>query len=63
VRHEGYDIELMAAQVFGEMPAVPAGLNAPLAPAFSAPRAAAAVAAAPPPAAESEKTPGSILGL
>ena len=36
VRHEGYDIELMAAQVFGEMPAVPAGLSAPLAPAIAA---------------------------
>lgn len=67
VRHEGYDIELMAAQVFGEMPAVPAGLNAPLAPAIAAPREAEpprppapAVTAPPPPA---EGKPGSILGL
>ncbi|HEX7314838.1 MAG TPA: hypothetical protein VF297_13005 [Pyrinomonadaceae bacterium] len=60
VRHEGYDIELMAAQVFGEMPAVPAGLHAPLAPAISAPRE---TAPQPPPPAAQEKTPGSILGL
>jgi hypothetical protein len=39
VRHEGYDIELLAAQVFGEMPAVPEGLRAPLAPAIAAPQA------------------------
>lgn len=59
VRHEGYDIELMAAQVFGEMPAVPAGLNAPLAPALAAP-----LKTRPPaPAAASEGRPGSILGL
>ena len=38
VRHEGYDIELLAAQVFGEMPAVPRGLHAPLAPAIAAPQ-------------------------
>jgi hypothetical protein len=38
VRHEGYDIELLAAQVFGEMPAVPTGFHAPLAPAIAAPR-------------------------
>ncbi len=37
VRHEGYDIELLAAQVFGEMPAVPTGFNAPLAPAIAPP--------------------------
>ncbi|HEX8903933.1 MAG TPA: hypothetical protein VF771_03785 [Longimicrobiaceae bacterium] len=58
VRHEGYDIELMAAQVFGEMPAVPAGLNAPLAPAIAAPQEPSQR----PPAPE-ERTPGSILGL
>ncbi len=62
VRHEGYDIELMAAQVFGEMPAVPAGLNAPLAPAIAAP-GAAEQQSAPAPAAASERPPGSILGL
>jgi hypothetical protein len=61
VRHEGYDIELLAAQVFGEMPAVPAGLNAPLAPAIAAPRGAEQ--RAPAPAAAPERPPGSILGL
>jgi hypothetical protein len=61
VRHEGYDIELLAAQVFGEMPAVPAGLNAPLAPAIASPEEPAA----PPPRApaEPERPAGSILGL
>jgi hypothetical protein len=38
VRHEGYDIELLAAQVFGEMPAVPTGYHAPLAPAIAPPQ-------------------------
>ncbi|HEX8284886.1 MAG TPA: proline-rich domain-containing protein [Pyrinomonadaceae bacterium] len=37
VRHEGYDIELLAAQVFGQMPAVPTGYHAPLAPAIAPP--------------------------
>lgn len=36
VRHEGYDIELMAAQRLGEMPLLPGGGHAPLAPAISA---------------------------
>ena len=36
VRHEGYDIELMAAQHLGEMPLLPGGGHAPLAPAISA---------------------------
>ncbi|HEX7957088.1 MAG TPA: hypothetical protein VF508_09105 [Pyrinomonadaceae bacterium] len=58
VRHEGYDIELLAAQVFGEMPAVPAGLNAPLAPAIAAP--GPPTVARPP--AESRPA-GSVLGL
>jgi hypothetical protein len=35
VRHEGYDIELMAAQHLGEMPLLPDGALAPLAPAIS----------------------------
>jgi hypothetical protein len=35
VRHEGYDIELMAAQHLGEMPLLPGGAHAPLAPAIS----------------------------
>ncbi|MDT7777678.1 MAG: hypothetical protein QOC99_190 [Acidobacteriota bacterium] len=57
VRHEGYDIELLAAQAFGEMPAVPAGVHAPLAPALAAPQAK------PVRAAVEEKFPGSVLGL
>ncbi|HKP71557.1 MAG TPA: hypothetical protein VJT82_01385, partial [Pyrinomonadaceae bacterium] len=36
VRHEGYDIELMAAQRLGDMPLLPGGALAPLAPAISA---------------------------
>lgn len=35
VRHEGYDIELMAAQRLGEMPLLPGGGLAPLVPAIS----------------------------
>ena len=58
VRHEGYDIELLAAQVFGEMPAVPAGMNVPLAPAIAPPREPA-----PPPAETAVRPAGSILGL
>src|SRR5688572_4810130 len=59
VRHEGYDIELLAAQVFGEMPAVPAGTRAPLAPAIAPPRAPRPPK--PPPDEGPEKTPGSVL--
>lgn len=59
VRHEGYDIELMAARVFGEMPDLPNGQLAPLAPALASvetpPRPSLY---APPPQAR-----GSILGL
>ncbi len=62
VRHEGYDIELLAAQAFGEMPAVPAGLHAPLAPALAEPsqrrpETAPSQTQQPPP------PTGSILGL
>lgn len=58
VRHEGYDIELMAARTFGEMPALPDGRIVPLAPAI----------ATPPPErlkvfAESKASDGSMLGL
>lgn len=35
VRHEGYDIELMAARVLGDMPDLPNGQLAPLAPALA----------------------------
>lgn len=55
VRHEGYDIELLAAQHFGEMPAIPLGVHAPLAPALAAPEAKRPR--------EDEKSPGSTLGL
>jgi hypothetical protein len=70
VRHEGYDIELLAAQVFGEMPAVPEGYRAPLAPAIAAPQAKPARAAGEGKTAHAEekpaaveKPPGSVLGL
>lgn len=63
VRHEGYDIELLAAQVFGEMPEVPAGLHAPLAPAISAPQQPQPRAPAHTQAAGAERPNGSILGL
>jgi hypothetical protein len=73
VRHEGYDIELLAAQVFGEMPGVPSGYRAPLTVAIAAPRGRRPPPEVnvPPPAAASsgrprdpeEKPPGSILGL
>jgi hypothetical protein len=64
VRHEGYDIELLAAQVFGEMPVVPPGLHAPLTPAIAPPQQQPPPPDAPAPAlAEPEKPAGSILGL
>jgi len=65
VRHEGYDIELMAAQVFGEMPSVPRGLHAPLAPAIAAPQPRQQTPPdGPPQTAEApERRPGSVLGL
>ena len=56
VRHEGYDIELMAARAFGEMPTLPAGGHGPLAPAL-----AAAVDAASGP--REGKPSRSVLGL
>ena len=56
VRHEGYDIELMAAQRFGEMPQLPAGVHAPVAPAIAPPQGKRSTR-------EQEKFPGSILGL
>ena len=59
VRHEGYDIELLAAQVFGEMPAVPAGMRAPLAPAIAAPQRAEPARAD----AGGVKPPGPVQGL
>ena len=59
VRHEGYDVELLASQRFGDMPELPAGVEGPLAPAL----AATAVAKARWPGEEDEKFPGSVLGL
>jgi hypothetical protein len=55
VRHEGYDVELLASQRFGEMPELPGGMEGPLAPALAAPRVKAE--------GEDEKFPGSMLGL
>lgn len=59
VRHEGYDIELMAARTFGEMPELPDGRVVPLAP---------AIAETPPSEplkifASSKASDGSMLGL
>jgi len=53
VRHEGYDIELLAAQRLGEIPSLPSGVHTPLAPAIAA-------APAPP---RRPAPPGSVLGL
>lgn len=61
VRHEGYDVELLAAQRLGDMPSVPTGTNLPLVPAIVMP------AAAPQPDAydyaQTNKRSGSVLGL
>jgi hypothetical protein len=59
VRHEGYDIELLAAQRFGHIPVVPAGYETPLETAL-----ADSPAPEPAPAALAGEAPaGSILGL
>ncbi|MCA1635559.1 MAG: hypothetical protein LC802_18175 [Acidobacteria bacterium] len=58
VRHEGYDVELLASQRLGEMPELPGGMTGPLAPAL-----AAAHVPAPSASGEDEKFPGSMLGL
>jgi hypothetical protein len=57
VRHEGYDIELLAAQRLGGIPQLPRGVNTPLAPAI----AASPQARRPPP--PPPLPPGSVLGL
>jgi hypothetical protein len=59
VRHEGYDIELLAAQRLGAMPELPAGLNAPLTPAIAAPVMKDSKGAR----GRVGERPGSILGL
>ena len=58
VRHEGYDVELLAAQRFGEMPAVPTGMHAPLAPALASSQETEASHKR-----TEDKFPGSMLGL
>lgn len=59
VRHEGYDIELMAARRLGEIPAVPETYINPLQPALAGNMTNPAQAPAP----RGERSSGSILGL
>jgi hypothetical protein len=68
VRHEGYDIELMAARRLGEMPKLAGGQSAPLASAVENGPVAAPEAQPQPPApapapAATAWSPGSTLGL
>ena len=56
VRHEGYDIELMAAVNLGEIPALPRQYSNPLQPAL-------ATTSTPPVFAPPNKSSGSVLGL
>jgi hypothetical protein len=70
VRHEGYDIELMAAQRLGEMPELPGGGEAPLAPAVYTGTRRRAPAPPPPmpqpfvhPVGHTPSPPPSIFGL
>ena len=60
VRHEGYDIELMAARRLGEIPAVPRDFINPLQPALAA---TALAQSSPPPAAPAQNSPFTTLGL
>jgi len=62
VRHEGYDVELLAARVFGQMPDVPAAAHTPLTPAVAAVSAGADAAKAENSFVE-ERFRGSVLGL
>lgn len=62
VRHEGYDVELLAAQRLGDMPALPAGANVPLAPAIVTP-AARPQPQEDEPDAPAHKRSDSVLGL
>jgi hypothetical protein len=55
VRHEGYDVEMMAQQSLGDMPSLPRGLDTPLAPALAEEQVE------PPPL--DPVSPGSMLGL
>jgi hypothetical protein len=63
VRHEGYDIELLAAQRFGAIPDLPAGYQTPLEPALADPQASRATEAETAPVNRAAPRPGSILGL
>jgi hypothetical protein len=62
VRHEGYDIELLAARRLGDIPDLPVGYETPLEPALAGPRAPEPAPPAPLPPADERQT-GSILGL
>jgi len=66
VRHEGYDIELMAARRLGEIPAVPQEFVNPLQPALAQHTYVAnppPVVQSSPPAASSKRKPFTTLGL
>jgi hypothetical protein len=60
VRHEGYDIELMAARRLGEIPKLSGGQTAPIAPALVAGAQRAVSHVTPEPV---RRSPGSTLGL
>lgn len=62
VRHEGYDVELMAAQRLGDMPALPTGLSGPLVPAIVMPESVARREKTWPAGAERKRS-DSVLGL
>jgi hypothetical protein len=62
VRHEGYDIELMAARQLPEMPKLP-GVVSPFAPALVTGRAPKFVSPPPVPMAAAQMPTGSVLGL
>ena len=59
VRHEGYDVELLAAMRLGEMPSLPQGTSGPLTPAVASPQIRKAEGPAPSPPGRA----GSTLGL
>ncbi len=58
VRHEGYDVELMAARRLGEIPRLTGGMIVPLAPAIAAEQVVT-----PPPAPPRHRSSNSVLGL
>jgi hypothetical protein len=60
VRHEGYDVELLAARQLGEMPKLAGGRSAPYSPALVTERQVSEPPAPPDPA---QWSPGSTLGL